>query len=237
MDAEADRLRLKVNIAHYRWALETFAREIERDFPLFRYFESGPVPRLLVFLRSLPAREQAKCATALVKRRNQEGAHSLGESCTAEERDLVEKCGRAILSPTRGEYGPPTLVRRAPKSRVDFRRSVLREIEPVLGQPYVRRAAGWWLYKTKVQGWILETEIDTAGHHHPLSYSHKLLLSSGAPVKQDFSLLSLLGISSGTSWGFDDDAALSSRGVAQYCSVYLTWAGEFLPIISTAIGG
>lgn len=197
-------LQREIEVTHYRLGMQTFVSEIQNGFPLLGTFEELTVPRLLVFLKSHSINDQIRYATALVKRRNQKALSFLGELLTEEDKELIEHCSKAILIPTITEIECD--LRRVNEwanikiDMQDFRKAVLKELCPIFGDPVQERSKGCWTYKMLFHDWIVETEVDTAGRRHILEYNHSILSIDGATLKQDISVLSLLGISGQTYW-------------------------------------
>jgi len=225
----------KIEVAHYYWGLHTFHDEVRRRFPMLELFESGTVPRLLAFLKSLPTSEQLQCAEALVKRRNPEATRILDESYAPEDQAWVYRCGEVISIPTERELqmdlGQPDWIMSAPDIRRDLRQCILKGLAPLLGDPCKTRDVAHWLYTTRIRGWVIETEIDTAGRNQMLTYSHNIAFSSGTYVKRNISFLSLLGISSQTSWWdlTPRDLSSTAKNLGRLCSNYLSALPNLLP--------
>ena len=201
-------LRDKVETSHYLWGREIFEKEVRGGFPLLSEFRFGTVPRLLSLLRSLPVE-------------------------TAEDNERFERCGHAILIPTASEAEADfelfSKTRPTRTARDFLRAAILKELRPVLGEPSRRRSSAWWIYEIAIKGWIVETEVDTGGSRHMLDYHHNLAATGGFLIKGHFSILSLLGISGQTDWGFQEPPTSAAVALATMCSFYLEHAARLLP--------
>jgi hypothetical protein len=233
---DATQLRRDLDVAHYRWARQTFENEIHGEFPLLGLFERGIVPRLLAFFKSLSIEEQLRYAGALVRRRNTEAVIELGEAPPVEDRHLIYECREVISIPTASElerdlHCDVPVIERGRDAREKLRCSLIDALYSVLGHPAEKRGEDRWIYRTHVQGWSIETEIDTGGHSHALSYHHKVQANLGPCVKSDISLLSLLGISSQTSWCDVrwSECSTTARALSRLCAEYLNAKGDLLP--------
>jgi len=227
-------LRDEINVLHYRCALQLLAEEIRTGFPLLRRFQVLTVPRLLAFLERQPGERQLKYTQALLKRRHQDALRLVGDAFTVEDQMAFEECSRAILIPTAAEMALDLqggCFEHSPGKVKHCRARVLEDLKPILGANTEQRAAGWWIYRTEIRDWIIETELDLAGRGDIWSYHHDVGTKTQARLKENISLLSLLGICGGdTSWSSSSpDLAVAVEAITTFCRVYIEQATQFLP--------
>ncbi len=215
MDIEAAEIEL--HLRKYQWAVKDFMHETENEFPLLRDLSVRWVQQFLVYARQLSASEQVVLVRALVKSYNLSAVKLLKEEYTDEEEVMVKTYRaevRNIVPPV--TPSPAILNSVLTKTFAVKRADVAKTVLPVLSNAFDRKPQKFeslqWFYILPVGDWQFYIELDFSGTWgteircwHRLvrrdSKSWGLLLmplQSAAGlvrVSQDFSLLSLYGIS------------------------------------------
>jgi hypothetical protein len=223
----SDEDRRRFDVAYYQWGLEDFSREIDEGFPYLGTFKTGQ-PRLLAHLRELPRQDQERYSAALVKRFAPETVFCTSDPLTWEEKGIVSHYMALMRMPTEAELdinqralsGDPGAV----LNRKRFRAMLRDQLDKTFGKEPLRLPGrGEWRYRLKYGLWTVETDIDTGGRYHQLSYDHRIFLSERVRLKEAVSLLSWLGIAGQTSWScvYDADAPSLSDCLGRLCAHFL----------------
>lgn len=153
----------------YKWAVADARREIENDFPLLRGIKSDHNYRFLAFMWSLSSvNERIKYHSARLRRGFSDCAKLAGEEVSEDDKTLVSEMRNKIVM----LLPPEHIVKAARKiNRSVLRKKLKAEIAQNLGTLVRPTGATEWDFVTPVNGWVVETNVDTGGSFQ-IQYSH-----------------------------------------------------------------
>jgi hypothetical protein len=231
---ELNDVEQQFGLKYYHWALRDFRREIAEGFPLLRLVKGTQAAGILKFLEPIPADELGILSAALVKRAHLRAVRSAGGDLSARERCALEKY---YAMPVLQRWHPENPLRNAPTGSVclkinrgKLRTLIRQQLEPLTGKPFGRASESVWWHKVEINGWSVETWIDTGSRLFQLSYSQSVKSGTRGVLVGNASLLSWLGLSGQTMWQFitDESAPTAAESLARLCSHFIGAAGELL---------
>lgn len=226
----------------YLWAKDEIQKQANEGFPLLKQLElCGRAHRLAEYIRPLSTDDRITLLTAYLKRGMKAAAESFGEPYSQEDAALVEAF---IQSPHEPSHRELDLTQRQIEGEkgVLADRKILRaalgeELKPVLGTRIFKRGQATWIYTAEINGWFVNTSIDTGGHHHQLSYDHyiadhEVTTWSDHPNLNEFSIsvLTRLGIRGTAMWSSltPFDVPETAKSIASFCSYFMGIAPKLL---------
>jgi hypothetical protein len=225
-------------VRYYLWAQEEFRLEIEHDFPLLRRIPAIPAKTCLKLMSQMSLSEKQFFAQTMV-RRFHAGSRLLGEAQTSlslgespEEQELISlyrvslrDVGLEVMLTQERKDAPPNVSRRKRKAR-------LREmLGPILGEEEsALKEAPVWYYSSEILGFNVRTCLDVVGGHRSISYNHGIYIQSHEIFFGDISILSWLGMTSGTAFNPISEVELEPtvQVLADVCQRFLDVAPKLL---------
>lgn len=222
----SEKLKEEFNVRYYWWALEDFKREIQEGFPFLQGFKCGSPWCVVKMMSEMDDFEKYFFAKSLVKRFHLEAVETIGETITADERQLCEmyfnqalqldtqvlvarsKCGSSKVRPLASR----AQIRRLVKSELKKAGVHLAEEEDLDGILTCHDTVGCW---------NIITRIYTRDRDSQVSYDHAVwsadriepvTLPNGKnemwPIRlgHSVSFLSWLGVAGQTEWRNLQDA-------------------------------
>jgi len=226
-------------VRYYWWAKEEIKREVRENFPLLGAFKNR-TGRFFPNIQSSSPDEVVVLMTALLKRTMASAITIAGDCFTEDEKQLVERYFQSPIVGSARDFELTEMeLARAKGIYADRRllRSAIKdELTPILGSRIFRRSSATWVHTTEINGWMVNTDIDTGGRYHQLSYSHyitdhEVTTLSNHPNLNEFpiSVLSWLGLG-GTQWSMltPSDVPDVVKSLSAYCSLFMSVVPKLL---------
>ena len=235
MNLEAAEVELYLR--KYQWALTDFRREVKEGCPFLRTLSDPSVQRFLMYMQQFSAAEQRELAPLIVKSCNRPALRLLGEALTQEEEtwfNSYRAAFRSIPLPTVASdpnVASNPITKTFSVKRADTAKTVLSFLSAAFGTKPEKWASLEWFYTALLGDWRLQTDLDFSGTWRTeIRCHHRLIRSDGKSwgflmmplssavgtlaVPQNFSLLSLYGISPGIYYiDSTDDVHFAARTI------------------------
>jgi len=251
-----EKLQEEFNVRYYLWALEDFEREIDQGFPFLQLFRNESPWCVVTMMSEMDEAERMCFAKSLVKRFHEDAVKTIGETITADERQLCERYFNKALQldtqriVTRFKHGASKAGPLASRARIR------RLVRNVFSKANIHLAEeedldGVITYSNKVGYWEIITRIYTRDRDSQVSYDHAIWsVERVNPVTKwdgknalwpirlghSISFLSWLGISGPTEWCnlANDDCSLIADAVAKLYFHFLEVAPKLLNGLSVS---
>jgi hypothetical protein len=198
----------QVNVALYRWAIDSLVSQLTEGFPLLRLINDAATRRFFSALETLVEDQRQPFLRALVKRFHPDAATLLGETVTPDEQRLIQ-----IYLDIPPPYKEPALGwKKAP---------LVARLREVIPNVYGVNADVDWvgseaLIRTQFGPFQVETSLEVDTPIWKLRYEHKLEWNDndkGVAWVQT-NPLRWWGISSETDWGWAETPDEIANGFA-----------------------
>jgi len=220
-------------VRYYRWAFEQWVLEIDHEFPLLSAVHDSSCPGFLKIMRTMSRDERLQMARIQMKHFHSKAVAALGETSSAEEKQMFNEWRRIRAESQEFESGWEDLKPRK-KPIAPLRAAIKEAVAPILGKELEGYGQDARYYEFPIGRWIVLTLIDFSSRLDDFTYHHEIRRATDPipiSMSSSISVAKWFGIAGATSWdGLSEESIPDAAStLAKVCRRFLDAAPSLLP--------